>query len=408
MSLETLSMLTLILVAALIGPFVADHVAPLIVVPSVVVEILLGVVIGPAVLGWVNENDVIAALSDLGLAFLMFLAGFEIQFARIRGGPLRRAVSSWLISLVLGVTAGVLIAGVTAGLVIGLALTTTALGTMLPILSDSGEAATPFGALVLAIGAVGEFLPIVAVSFVLSGDRPAHTLAILIAFALLAVGGAWLARQPRHPRLSRLVTATLGTSAQVGLRICVVVVVGMLALAEWLGLDPVLGAFTAGILMHLFLDSGDRDEAETILARLEGLGYGFFIPIFFVVSGVRFDLDSLLADAANLLLVPLFVALFLVVRGLPTLFAHVRILERNDRIALALLASTGLPLVVVITNLGVEAGAITTATAAALVGAGMVSVLLFPTTALRLRRLSSPGRPPDSGGLRDRTPEAGE
>lgn len=258
MTLETVLMLTLILTVALLAPIIADRANRIVAVPPVVVEIALGVLIGPAVFDWVVDNDVVAALSDLGLAFLMFLAGYEIQFARILGGPLRRSISGWAMSLVLGVTAGVLLAGVPAGLVIGLALTTTALGTVLPILRDSGEATTAFGGRVLAIGSVGEFAPIVAVAFVLSGESPAHVIAVLAVFAVAALAGAWLARQPMHLRLGRVVTATLGTSAQVGLRLCVVVVVVMFALAEWLGLDPVLGAFTAGIIVHLFLNAGDQ------------------------------------------------------------------------------------------------------------------------------------------------------
>lgn len=395
MTLETLGMLTLILVAALLAPYLADRVERVVAVPPVVVEITLGVLLGPAVLGWVTENDVVDAFADLGLAFLMFLAGYEIQFNKIRGATLRRAGLSWAMSLVLGVTAGLLVGGMQAGLVIGLALTTTALGTILPIVRDSGDATTPFGDRVLAIGAVGEFAPIVAIAFVLSGERPVHTVAVLAVFAVLALTGAWLARRPLRPRLGRLVTATLGTSAQVGLRLCVVVVVGMFLFAELLGLDPVLGAFTAGIIVHLFLDSGDPRAADVVLARLEGLGFGFFIPIFFVVSGVEFDLRGLVSDAGALASVPLFLALFLVVRGVPTLLVHLRVVHRDERLALALLASTALPLIVVITRLGVEAGSLAPTTAAALVGAGMISVLAFPTTAMRLRRVGSPSADPD-------------
>lgn len=389
MTLDTLAILTVIVVVAVAAPFLADRVSRVLAVPPVVVEVLLGILIGPAVLGLVSETEVIAALSDLGLAFLMFLAGYEIQFARIRGGPLRRAIAGWGMSVVLGVVAGLLIGGATAGVVIGLALTTTALGTILPIVRDSGDASTPFGNRVLAVGSVGEFGPIVAIAFVLSSERPVHMLAVLGAFAALAFAGAWLARQPRHPRLGRMVTATLGTSAQVGVRLCVLVVVAMFAFAEWLGLDPVLGAFTAGILVHLFLGAGDAHEAEVVQSRLEGIGFGFLIPIFFVVSGVRLDLESLISDPRALALLPIFAVLLLLVRGVPTLLTHLGVLSRDDRLALALFASTALPLIVVITGLGVERGLLDPATAAALVGAGIISLLVFPTTALRLRQRSA-------------------
>ena len=387
MTEETVAALVVIVAVAVIAPFVADRLHTWIAMPVVVTEILLGILVGPAVLGLVTvtDGDVISALSDLGLAFLMFLAGYEIDFARIKGRPLRLSVSGWLISLVLGVGAGFLFADTEeAGLVVGLALTTTALGTILPILRDSGQAATPFGVRVLAVGAVGEFLPILAIAFAFSGERPTHTTIVLVVFAVVGFLAAWVARRPRHPRISRLVTATLGTSAQLGVRICVFLVIGMFGLAEFLGLDPILGAFVAGIVARLFLGAGSGPEEEEVLSRLEGIGFGFFIPLFFVVSGVQFDLDALLSSSRALLLLPAFLVLFLVVRGLPTWLLQRNELPGRDPLALGLFGATALPLVVVITSIGVDEGAINPATAASLVGAGMISVLLFPMLGLRL------------------------
>jgi Kef-type K+ transport system membrane component KefB len=387
MTEATVASLVVIVAVAAIAPFVADQLHTWFAMPVVVAEIMLGILVGPAVLGLVTttEGDVVSALSDLGLAFLMFLAGYEIDFARIKGRPLRLSVLGWLISLVLAVGIALLVADTEeAGLVVGLALTTTALGTILPILRDSGQATTPFGVRVLAVGAVGEFLPILAIAFAFSGDRPIHTTVVLVLFAIVGFVAAWVARRPRHPRLARLVTATLGTSAQLGVRICVLLVIGMFAMAEFLGLDPILGAFVAGIVVRLFLAAGSDHEEEIVLARLEGIGFGFFIPLFFVVSGVRFDLEALLSDTRALLLLPAFVVLFLVIRGLPTWLLHRRELPGRDPLALSLFAATALPLVVVITSIGVDEGAVTPATAAALVGAGMISVLLFPMLGLRL------------------------
>jgi Kef-type K+ transport system membrane component KefB len=391
MTEETVAALVVIVAVAVIAPFVADRVRTWIAIPVVVTEILLGILVGPAVLDLVKvtEGDVISSLSDLGLAFLMFLAGYEIDFARIKGRPLRLSVLGWLISLMLGVGIAVLLAtSEEVGLVVGLALTTTALGTILPILRDGGQAATPFGLRVLAVGAVGEFLPILAIAFAFSGDRPAHTTVVLVLFTIVGFIAAWIARRPRHPRIARLVTATLGTSAQLGVRICVFLVIGMFGLAEFLGLDPILGAFVAGIVVHLFLAAGSEHEAKEVLSKLEGIGFGYFIPLFFVVSGVRFDLDALFSDSRALLLLPVFLVLFLVVRGLPTWLLHRNELPGRDPLALGLFAATALPLVVVITSIGVDEGAISTATAASLVGAGMISVLLFPMLGLKL--LSAP------------------
>ncbi|WP_053203104.1 cation:proton antiporter [Jiangella muralis] len=397
MSGETLWMLTVVCAAGVLAPFAADRLARFVAVPPVVVEIGLGILIGPAVLDWVRDTDVVSALSDLGLAFLMFLAGYEIEFQRIRGGPLRAAAWGWAASLVLGVGLGFLVAGTDAGLVVGLALTTTALGTLLPILRDQGLAESAFGTRFLAVGAVGEFLPILAIAFALSGERPAHTTVVLAIFALVAIAAAAMARQPRHPRLARLVTATLGTSAQVGVRLCVFVVVAMFALADGLGLDPVLGAFAAGVVVHLFLDAGDPHESEQVLSRLEGIGFGFLIPIFFIMSGVRFDVDALVADPSTLLLVPVFLLFFLLVRGAPTVPLQRAALGTRPAVALGLLAATALPLIVVITDIAREEDVLGAGTASALVAAGMLSVLIFPTVALRLQngRRGGPAVTPD-------------
>lgn len=392
MTTNTLGMLTVIFVAAQLAPFIADRLTAIFPVPSLVIEILLGIAIGPSALALVNPDDIIEALSEFGLAALMFLAGYEIELKRTAGGPLRRALTGWLMSLVLGVAAGVLIGGVTAGLVIGLALTTTALGTILPILRDSGEGSTKFSDHVTAVGAVGEFAPIVAVAFVLTDERPIHTVIVLVIFSALAIVGAWLARKPRHPRIARVVTITLGTSAQVAVRMCMLVLISMFAFASWLGLDPVLGAFTAGILVRLALDSSDRREAEIVESRLEGIGYGFLVPIFFIVSGIDLDVESLFTDVNELLMVPVFLALFLLVRGVPTFLTHLKVLDLCDRFALSAFSATALPLVVVITTIGVNADVITPARAAALVTAGIVSVLVLPATGLTLHQHAAAAR----------------
>jgi Kef-type K+ transport system membrane component KefB len=401
MSTATAVSLAAIFLAATLAPLASDRLARWVLVPSVVLEILLGIVLGPALLGWVVEDDVVAALSEIGLAFLMFLAGYELEFARVKGEPLRTAAVSWFVSLALGVVAGLALADAAgnhaAGLVVGLALTTTALGTILPMLRDAGETETPFGSRVLAVGSVGEFGPIVAIAFLLSGDRPRHVTALLLAFAAVATLAAVLATRPRHPVLARVLSATLHSSAQLGVRISVLAVVGMLALATALGLDPVLGAFSAGIVVRLFLQASEPEEVEEVMSRVESIGFGFFIPLFFVVSGVRFDLVSLVEDPSRWLVVPLGLLLFLVVRGLPTLVAHRRVLPPPDRRALALYAATALPLVVVITSIGVDSHDLSSATAAALVAAGMLSVLLFPLVAGRVRRAAGERTGPRHG-----------
>jgi Kef-type K+ transport system membrane component KefB len=389
----------LILAAAVIAPFVCDQLARWAVIPSVVVELLLGVLIGPVALGWAHQGEVVTTISDLGLSMLMFLAGYEINFRQIRGRPLRLAVTGWLISLAAGllIAAGVVtwLTGSAsddlvahrngAALVVGLAITTTALGTILPPLRDAGLVNTPLGGRILAIGAVGEFAPIVAVALLLTTDSPGKTALLLAGFVALALTGLWLATRRRPPRLARMVTATLGTSVQLAVRLSMLIVVFMLWVALGLGLDSLVGAFSAGIIVKAFLGTGEREEAEVIESKLEGIGFGFLVPFFFVMSGVKLDLKALFSSPADIATIPVFLILFLIVRGLPTLVLHRNdVLGKPARGALALFASTQLPMVVVITSIGVQTSAIKASTAAAVVTAGVLSVLIFPLFGLRL------------------------
>ncbi|MFD7452271.1 cation:proton antiporter [Kitasatospora sp. NPDC059827] len=378
--------LILIPAAAVAAPLLADRLLRWIAVPTVVFEIVLGVLIGPSVLDWAHVDDLVNALSQFGLAILMFLAGYEIDFAKLRGGPLKRAGTAWLVSLVLALGVGALVnRDPWDGAFAGLVLTTTALGTILPILRDSGELPTPFGSLVMATGAVGEFGPIIAIAVLLSGNSPTRTAVILGAFAVITAVAVLGARRPRPAWATRLIERTLRTSGQFAIRAVILVLAVMVAAALWLDLDMLLGAFTAGIVSRLLLSDIRRAEEEVIEAKLESIGFGFLVPIFFVVSGMNFDLDALLDDPGTLLLVPVFLLLFLAVRGLPAGLLAPAGLGGRDRAALGLYASTALPLVVVITTIEVEAGHLPSSTAAALVGAGMLSVLVFPLVAQRVR-----------------------
>jgi Kef-type K+ transport system membrane component KefB len=399
MKIATLTAVVAVAGAAAAAPLVADRLRRWVAIPSVVLEILLGILLGPALLGWVVEDDVIGFVADFGLAMLMFLAGYESEFRRIRGRPLRRAVLGWLASVVLALGVTVAFWGVSlAAMVVGLALTTTALGTILPTVRDAGALAGPFGAAVLAIGTVGEFAPIVAVSLMLTSDNPVHTTALLLGFAALAGLAAWQASRPRSPRLARMVTATLGTSVQFVVRFALLIVVVMVWVAGKLGLDVLLGAFAAGIVFRVFLDSGDhgihgvhgdRREAEVVESKLDAIGFGLLVPFFFVVSGVRFGLSALVSNVGALLLLPAFLALFLVIHAVPVLLLQRQLPAWPARSALALLSATGLPLIVVITTIGVERQALAPSTAAALVGAGLLSVLILPTAAMGLWRTTA-------------------
>lgn len=379
--------LVLIMAAAVLAPLLADAAGRRVRIPLVVFEIALGILIGPDVLGWAHPDQVVDTLSDLGLSMLIFLAGYEIDFAAVRGPTLQRAGGAWLASLAAAIAVGFGISGgeLYKGFVIGTALTSTALGAILPILKDSGDLDGRFGSVVSAFGAVGEFGPVVAVALLLSGRKPGESAALLAVFGAVTAGAVLWALRPRRPWFSRLVDQTLHTSGQFAVRFVMLLLAGMLALATAFGLDVLLGAFAAGILTRLVLQGAAPDSRTAILAKFEGMGFGFLVPLFYVDTGIGFDLHALLHDTGSLVLVPVFLLLFLLLRGVPVYLLAPRDLGRRDRGALSLYAATCLPLVAAITTIGVEQKIIGSDVAASLVCAAMLSVLVLPLLAGRVR-----------------------
>jgi Kef-type K+ transport system membrane component KefB len=352
--------------------------------PVVVIELFLGILVGPQVLGLAENDDFTSFFGNLGLGMLFFFAGYEIEFDRISGRPLRLAGLGWLLSLAIAYSvAGALAA---AGIVLSLlytgsALSTTAIGTLIPVLRDAGELRTRFGTYLLAAGAAGEFGPILLVTLVLSAQNPAHEALILLGFTALAVAVAIVSVRSAW-RGWPLMERTLESSSQLAVRLAVVLVFGLVALASSLGLDILLGGFVAGIVTRLTL----RGREVTVLeSKLTAVGFGFLIPFFFITSGMDFDLDALGSTSA-LLKLPTFLALFLVVRGTPALLLYRGVLAARERVALAFFSATELPLVVAITTIAVDEGHMRTSTAAALVGAAMLSTLIYPFVGLALRR----------------------
>jgi Kef-type K+ transport system membrane component KefB len=374
-----------IVVTAAVASVLVTVVGPRVLIPVVVVELLLGILIGPELLGLADLDPETEFFGNLGLGMLFFFAGYEIDFDRVRGRPLGLAAAGWLLSLALAYGIGGLLAA--AGVVVsylytGSAMATTAIGTLIPILRDVGELRTRFGTYLLAAGAAGEFGPILLTTLFLSTGHPLHEaliLALFIALAVLtgvlAVRSAWGA----WPFIER----TFEASSQLAVRLAVVLVFGLAALAADLGLDLLLGGFVAGMITRLALRSRELAIFES---KLAAVGYGFLIPFFFVTSGMAFDVDSLFDDPSGMLEVAMFVALFLVVRGTPAMLLYRGVLAARDRLALAVYSATQLPLVVAITTLAVEHGHMKSSTAASLVGAAIVSTLVFPLLAMHLRR----------------------
>lgn len=381
---STLS-LVLIPLLAVLAPILARLIGPVLRVSVVVFELLLGILIGPAVLGWAEPGAILGALSEFGLAMLFFLAGTEIDFRAIGRGPLARASLGWLLSIALGVGVGFLIAPGDGMVVIAIALSSTALGTLMPILRDAGEMTTPFGRAVTAIGTVGEFLPLIAISIFLSVRSAPVATIILLLFVGLALLAVYAARRIPHGRLHGFVNATLHTSAQFGVRFVLLLVTALVALSLWLDLDMLLGAFVAGAVWRIVMSSASEEDAGQVESKLEGIAFGFLVPIFFIYTGLTFDLQALVASPLAMALVPLLLLALLVIRGAAAQFSATPEMSGRDRAALSLLAATGLPIIVAVTAIGVDQGMLGSHIAAALIGAGMLSVLLYPLIGMTLR-----------------------
>jgi Kef-type K+ transport system membrane component KefB len=344
--------------------------------PVVVVELLLGILVGPEVLDLAGTDSFIEFFSNLGLGMLFFFAGYEIDFERIRGRPLELGAWGWLLSVALAYGIGGALAA--AGIVLsflytGSAMATTAIGTLIPILRDNGELKTRFGTYLLAAGGIGEFGPILLVTLVLSTTNPFHEAAILIAFVILALAMALVSVKLAWrgwPALER----TFETSSQLAVRITVVLVFGLVLLASKLGLDVLLGGFVAGMIVRLALKG---HELKVFESKLTAVGFGFFVPFFFITSGIEFDLGAL-GSVTALLKLAMFFCLFLIVRGAPAMLLYRNVLRTRQRAALAFYSATELPLVVAITTIATESGHMKASTAAGLVGAAMLSTLIFP------------------------------
>ena len=374
-----------IVVTAAVASLIATTIEPRFAVPVVVIELLLGILIGPQVADIAHIDPSTTFFGNLGLGMLFFFAGYEIDFGRIRGTPLVRAGAGWALSLALAYgAAGILVASnvVVSDLYTGSAIATTAIGTLIPILRDAGELRTRFGTYLLAAGASGEFGPILLVTLILSTHHPLHEALLLVLFVVLAVvTGVFAVRSAWRgwPLLER----TFESSSQLAVRLAVVLVFGLVALATQLGLDLLLGGFVAGMITRQALRG---HELVIFDSKLNAVGYGFLIPFFFVTSGMAFNAKLLFTSGAAAAKLPLFVLLFLLIRGLPELLLYRRLLPARDRVALGVFCATELPLVVAITTLALKVGDMRGSTATALVGAAIISTIVYPLIGLRLRR----------------------
>jgi Kef-type K+ transport system membrane component KefB len=384
--------LLVVVAVAFAAPFVLG-LFPRVRLPSVVLEIVAGIVVGPSLLGIVEVDEAIEVVALIGLGFVLFLAGLEIEFEKLRGQVLRLTVLGFGVSFGIALLVALLLSAgglVETPLLVAIILCATSLGVIVPVLKDTGEISSPFGQLIVAAASIADFGAIILLTLFFSGEGGVgSTLLLLGALLVLAVVVFATVRGAEHSmRISGDLVRLQDTTAQIRIRAAIVMFVGFAAVAEELGFEVILGTFIAGAIISLL----DRDEVMThpdFRRKLEAIGFGFFIPVFFVTSGVRFDLDALVADATNLAMVPVFLVALLVVRGLPALIYR-RVLDGRRTLVAGILQATSLPFIVAASAIGLELGLIDAAESAALIGAGLLSVLVFPLLGLTVLRGAAP------------------
>jgi Kef-type K+ transport system membrane component KefB len=372
-----------------VAPLVVD-LLPIPKVPPIVSELLAGIAIGPVALDIVDITAPLQVFAQIGLVFLFFLAGLEIAFDARDDRHLGLVGGAFAASIALALVVALIfyvVELVDAPLLLAIILAATSFGIVVAVLKDAGQTATPFGQLVIAGSSLADFATVILLSlfFSSSGASFETTLVLLVLFlGVVAALGAAMA----GARTSRVLSAAVGrlhrTSAQITVRIAFLLLALLVYLSSEFGLEVVMGAFLAGAMVSL-LDREDAVRRSGLQDKLDGIGFGIFIPIFFVVSGVKLDLDALFSSLDAAVLVPLTVVALLVVRGLPAL-VYRRFLSGRQALSAGLLQATSLSFVVAASQIGVELGELDSADAAGLVTGGVLSVLLFPVVALRLLR----------------------
>jgi Kef-type K+ transport system membrane component KefB len=392
--------LVAVLVIAAVVPLALGAV-PRIAVPGPVLEIVAGIVFGPAVLGLIQPDQAVRLIATIGLGFLLFLAGLEIDIQHFRGPAARLASMGLAGSVILGAIIGAALhaAGIVeSSLLVGIILISTSLGLIIPILKDAGQVERPLGQLTIAGASLGEVTAVVLLSLFFSERSSAlapKLLLLLLLAVLVSLVVVLTLRAERSMRLTWLINRLADTSAQIRVRLSVLLVVGLGAVAMHLGFEAILGAFIAGAILRL-VDADAEQTHPQFHVKLEGLGYGFLIPVFFVTSGLTFNLSVLFSSASTVLRVPLYLLAILVVRAVPALVYRPVLHSRRQVAAAGLLQAATLPFVVAATTIGLQLHAIRPANAAALVAAGLLSVIIFPALAIGLMRTDATKETTDS------------
>jgi len=379
--------LLIVVAAGFAAPFALGF-FPALRLPSIVLELVLGIVLGPAVLGWVHVDDPVTVMSTIGLAVLLFLAGLEIEFHKLRGPVLRVTLLGFVVSFFVALGIGLLLKGlgvVNQPVFLAVLLCATSLGVLVPVLKDSDQISTTFGQLVIAAASIADFGAVILLSLLFSKDSSSTTNKVILLvglFVAAGVVGLTIMGVEHSRRIRRVLEMLQDTTAQIRVRGAFVLMIGLVALASSLGLEVILGAFLAGAVLTLI----DQDKTMThpqFRRKLEAIGFGVFIPVFFVTSGVKYDLNALTSSASTVAKVPIFLAALLLARGLPALLYRGLIPARHVLIA-GIMQGTSLPFIVAGTAIGQSLGLISAGSSAALIAAGLLSVLILPALSLAL------------------------
>lgn len=377
---------------------IAARLVPGKLVPETVFLLIGGMVLGPHLVGVIHLTGPVDLLSELGLAFLFLLAGYEINPSSLTGSQGKRGLATWAVSIVLAFVAVRLSPDFSAshidGVAVAIAMTTTALGTLLPILKERGLSGTPVGNAILSYGTWGELCPVLAMAILLSARSTWQTVVILLLFLAVAVLAAVIPSKMHRAgsKLFAFAEKTRHTNSQTLVRAVVALLVGLVALSAVFELDIVLGAFAAGFVLRYIVPEGDHELER----KLEGMAYGFFIPLFFIVSGANIDIMGVFTQPTLLVM---FIVLLLIIRALPIFIAQSigkasrALLNVHERLTVSLYCTTALPIIVAVTTVAVNAGAMTSDTAGTLVAAGAVTVFLMPLLASIVNRYYSHKEP---------------
>jgi Kef-type K+ transport system membrane component KefB len=356
--------------------------------PNVVLEIVLGIIIGPSVLGWAHADEPVQIMALIGLSFLLLIAGLEVDYERLRGRLLEVTGFGFVLSVAIGFAIGLGLDGaglVKSPLLIAIMFSATGLGIVIAVLKDADQVETSFGQLAIAGSSIAEVGTIVLLTLFFSGESSSvgAKVVLLGLFGLLCAAVVVAVTRLEHSmRVMQTLVRLQDTTAQIRVRGAFVLLAVFVVLASKFGLEAILGAFLAGAILKLV----DRDEAMThpqFRNKLEAAGFGVFIPFFFVSSGIRYDAGALFGHPSTLARVPLFLAILLAVRGLPALLYRPLATSRETA-AGALLQATSVGFFVVASQIGQDMGLISAANAAAVIAAGLLSVILFPVGALAL------------------------